>query len=409
LRRRVRRLTWRRVLGRLSTSGRSTGHERTGVCVKHCLAVGVCCLALLGPLPAAATGEVGQRPVKDLRVHDTPSDGGESVTLEWQGAGAQRTIVERSTSPNGPFEPLGEVPAVEGAFTDFRATEGIAYYYRLACPSDGDTLFTAVAGPVVSRSNWFRTERTNALILFLGMFILVNLYIRRARGGKDLYIRKIAGLSALDEAVGRATEMGKKMFYIPGIMSLSEIQTIASLSILSYVAKQAAVYGAFLEVPNTDPLTFTAARETVKQAYMEAGKPDQFKEEMVTYITYDQFAYAASVSGKMVRERPATNFLIGSFYAEALIFAETGQSIGAIQIAGTADVTQLPFFVTACDYTLMGEELYAASAYLSREPVLLGSIKAQDMVKAILLAITGIGIIAYAFGWSIIRDILTAR
>jgi hypothetical protein len=203
--------------------------------------------------------------------------------------------------------------------------------------------------------------------------------------------------------------MGKKMFYIPGIMSLSEIQTIASLSILAYVAKQAAIYGAFLEVPNTDPLTFTAARETVKQAYLEAGKPDQFKEEMVTYITYDQFAYAASVSGKMVRERPATNFLIGSFYAEALIFAETGQSIGAIQIAGTADVTQLPFFVTACDYTLLGEELYAASAYLSREPVLLGSIKAQDMVKAMLLAVTGLGIIAYAFGWSIIRDVLTAR
>jgi hypothetical protein len=331
------------------------------------------------------------------------------VTLRWEGTGALLAIVERSTSPEGPFEAIGDAPVAEGTFTDFKATDGTAYYYRLGCPSDGDTLSTAVAGPVVSRSNWFRTERTNALILFLLMFVMVNLYIRRARGGKDLYIRRIAGLSALDEAVGRATEMGKKMFYIPGIMSLSEIQTIASLSILAYVAKQAAIYGAFLEVPNTDPLTFTAARETVKQAYLEAGKPDQFKEEMVTYITYDQFAYAASVSGKMVRERPATNFLIGSFYAEALIFAETGQSIGAIQIAGTADVTQLPFFVTACDYTLLGEELYAASAYLSREPVLLGSIKAQDMVKAMLLAVTGLGIIAYAFGWSIIRDVLTAR
>jgi hypothetical protein len=235
----------------------------------------------------------------------------------------------------------------------------------------------------------------------------VVVYIRIARSGKPLYIRKIAGLSAVDEAVGRATEMGKKMFYIPGIMSISEIQTIASLSILAYVAKRAAIYGATLEVPNTDPLTFTAARETVKQAYMEAGKPDQFKEDMVTYITYDQFAYAASVSGKMVRERPATNFLIGSFFAESLIFAETGQGVGAIQIAGTADVTQLPFFVTACDYTLMGEELYAASAYLSREPVLLGSIKAQDAVKAIILVVIAVGIVTYAFGWSFVRDLLS--
>jgi hypothetical protein len=199
------------------------------------------------------------------------------------------------------------------------------------------------------------------------------------------------------------------MFYIPGIMSISEIQTIASLSILSYVAKRSAIYGATLEVPNTDPLTFTAAMETVKQAYLEAGRPDQFKDDMVTYITYDQFAYAASVSGKMVRERPAANFLIGSFFAESLIFAETGQGIGAIQIAGTADLAQLPFFVAACDYTLIGEELYAASAYLSREPVLMGSIKAQDIVKAALLAVMGVGIIAYGFGSEFIRTMLIAR
>jgi hypothetical protein len=192
-------------------------------------------------------------------------------------------------------------------------------------------------------------------------------------------------------------------------MSISDIQTIASLAILRHVARQSAIYGANLEVPNKDPLTFSAARETVKQAYLEAGKPDQFKEEMVTYLTYDQFAYAASVSGKMVRELPATNFLIGSFYAESLIFAETGQSIGAIQIAGTADVTQLPFFVTTCDYTLMGEELFAASAYLSREPVLLGSIKAQDLTKAVIMVFVAAGIVALNVGFPILRNMLMAR
>jgi hypothetical protein len=241
------------------------------------------------------------------------------------------------------------------------------------------------------------------------MFSLVVAYIQIAKKGKPLYIRKIAGLAAIDEAIGRATEMGKKMLYIPGIMSISEIQTIASLAILQHVAKQSAIYGTNLECPNKDPLTFSAARETVKQAYMEAGKPDQFKEDMVTYLTYDQFAYAASVSGKMVREKPATNFLIGSFFAESLIFAETGQSTGAIQIAGTADVTQLPFFVTTCDYTLMGEELFAASAYLSREPVLLGSIKAQDLTKAVIMGWVGLGIVLFNAGLPILRNLLVAR
>ncbi|MGD9401166.1 MAG: hypothetical protein PVF95_02740 [bacterium] len=355
---------------------------------------------------SASTGDLN-----NLRAYDTPSDGGESVTLEWESDAGVFVTIMRSTSADGEFEPAGETIASEGVYLDYNVEgdTGAEYFYRLRFVTGTDTSLTAVAGPAAARSNWFRTYRINALVLFGLMFALVVFYVDAAKKGKKLYIRKIPGLNAIDEAVGRATEMGKKMLYIPGILSLSEIQTIASLSILGYVAKLAAVYGAELEVPNIDPLTFSAARENVKQAYLEAGKPDQFKEDTVTYITYDQFAYAAAVTGKMVRERPATNFLIGAFFAESLILAETGQSTGAIQIAGTSYVTQLPFFVTTCDYTLMGEELFAASAYLSREPTLLGSIKAQDITKAILIIIMFLGIILLAFNLDVIRPLLRAQ
>jgi hypothetical protein len=364
----------------------------------------------LAVLPQFAVSQMlPQSPVTGFSAHDRPADEGRSISLEWQSDKDIMLIIMRSTSREGTYETVGEVPAFDGAFTDLSVDDDMDYYYRLAYTADQDTLYTGLFGPVVSRSNWFRTHRTNALVLTALMFISVVSYIRAARKGKHLYIRRIAAVGAMDEAIGRATEMGRKILYIPGILSINEIQTIASLSILRHVAKQSAIYGASLEVPNIDPLTFSAARETVKQAFMEAGKPDQYNEDMVTYITYDQFAYAASVTGKMVREKPAANFLIGSFFAESLIFAEIGQSTGAIQIAGTAELAQLPFFVTACDYTLLGEELYAASAYLSREPVLMGSIKAQDTVKAIVLAVIGVGTVAFAFGSEFIRNLLLVR
>jgi len=242
-----------------------------------------------------------------------------------------------------------------------------------------------------------RMENFSALILFVVFSGVVMTFIRLAHGGRDLYIRRIAGLDAVEEAIGRSTELGKKVLYVPGIMSIDEVQTLASLAVLKHVAKHTAQYGTPLEVPNKDPLTYAAARETVKEAYLEAGRPDLFNEEVVNYVTYDQFAYTAAVTGKMVREKPAANFLVGSFYAESLLLAEAGQSTGAIQIAGTAEVAQLPFFVTTCDYTLIGEELYAASAYLSREPVMLGSIKGQDIVKFILLCWIVLGILIYTF------------
>ncbi len=259
------------------------------------------------------------------------------------------------------------------------------------------------AAGVVERSggsapNLFRSERKNALFLFLFFSGSILVYITLAKRGSALYIRKIAGLDAVDEAVGRATEMGRKVLFIPGIGSVDNIQTIAAMSILGYVAKRTAAFGTNLEVPNRDPLVLATAKEVVKEAYLQTGRPDNFQEDMVNYVTYDQFAYTAAIQGLMTREKPATNFLIGSFYAESLIMAEAGNAAGAIQVAGTAELAQLPFFVVACDYTLIGEELYAASAYLSKEPLMLGSIKGQDLAKVVLMALIVMGVILSSVG-----------
>ncbi|MEE8398300.1 MAG: DUF6754 domain-containing protein [Desulfobacterales bacterium] len=174
-------------------------------------------------------------------------------------------------------------------------------------------------------------------------------YIQVARSGKPLYVRKIAGLEAVIEAVGRATEMGRSILFVPGIQDINDMQTIAGMTILSQVAKTAASYEAKLEVPTSRALVMTTARETVQAAFLSAGRPDAFNPDLIYYVTDEQFGYVAYLSGMMVREKPATCFYMGSFFAESLILAETGNSIGAIQIAGTAQPAQLPFFVEACD------------------------------------------------------------
>ena len=266
-----------------------------------------------------------------------------------------------------------------------------------------------VSDPVASRDNWFAADRTNSFIASVLFLLILLVSIAMAKSGKNIFIRRIAGLNAIDEAIGRATEIGKKVLYVPGIQSMDEIQTIASISILGHVARATARYGADLDVANRDPLTFASAREVVRSAYLEEGRPDLYREEMVNYITYDQFAFTAAVSARMTREKPAAIFLIGYFFAESLILAETGQSTGAIQIAGQADPTQLPFFVATCDYTLIGEELYAASAYLTREPVLLGSMRAQDIAKGLVIVLGIAGIVVTSLGLTWFPDLFKTK
>jgi hypothetical protein len=229
----------------------------------------------------------------------------------------------------------------------------------------------------------FREGNEPMFVAVIVVSLTILYYTNRAKRGEEIYLRPIAGLVALEEAVGRATEMGKSVLFVPGIQDMDQVETVCGLVILGYVASMTAKYEAGLNVPVARSIVMEAGRETCKESYLKAGRPDQYYDDMVHYLTDDQFAYAAGVNGIMIREKPAACFYQGKFYAESLILAETGNSIGAIQIAGTGSPAQIPFFVTACDYTLIGEEFFTASAYLSKKPELLGSIKGQDIVKLI--------------------------
>ena len=238
---------------------------------------------------------------------------------------------------------------------------------------------------------WFDLNRVNVLLLLVIFFCFILYFIRQAKKGKPLFVRRIAGLDAIEEAIGRATEMGRPILYIPGIEDMDNIQTVASMIILGKVAKMTAQYEVPLIVPICRPFVVPVAEESVQQGYLSAGRPDAYDKNSVRYISDEQFAYTAGVNGIMLRDRPAANLMFGSFFAESLIMAETGFSTGAIQVAGTANIHQLPFFVVACDYTIIGEELYAVSAYLSKEPKLLGTLKGSDLAKLIIMIILLLG------------------
>ena len=233
-------------------------------------------------------------------------------------------------------------------------------------------------------------------------------YIDRASSGEEIYLRKIPGLQALEEAVGRATEMGKSVLFVPGISDLDQVETVTGLNLLGHVAEYTAKYETSLNVPVSKSIVMETGREICKESYLKSGRPDLYYDDMVHYISDEQFAYAAGVNGIMEREKPAACFYLGKFYAESLILAETGNSIGAIQIAGTGSPSQIPFFVTACDYTLIGEEFFTASAYLSNKPELVGSIKGQDIVKLLVMIAMVLTVVfngLYQAGW-IAFDIL---
>ena len=376
------------------------------------------------PPESAAVGSaeaVGVNAAIELEAVDSPDDAGGSVDLSWlmgTGGAIPDSLGVIRTGPEGEDQLVGTVPPGTIFFHDTTASNGTEYTYRIVSYSEGRTVASSGEAAAIPSAQWLYRGRVGMMIILAILTGIILFYIESGKKGRELFIREIAGLAAVDDAVGRATEMGKPVLYIPGIMDMDDIQTIASMVILGRVARKTAEYGSPLLVPTSRSVVMSVAQEVVKEGYLQAGRPDAYNKEDIHYLTDDQFGYAAGVDGIMVREKPAAIFLLGTFYAESLILAETGRSVGAIQISGTAMPSQIPFFVAACDYTLIGEELFAASAYLSREPKLLGSLKGQDAAKLFFIIIIVVGVIAATIGqfWpplesvaEFLRDLVTVN
>jgi uncharacterized protein DUF6754 len=386
----------------------------------------ISCFLWLGPEHAVFAQSAVTVPA-EVQVIDFPNDGGSSLTVVWapspsdsQEAHYQVLFGDGDARDPNTLKVIAEFPAnsryvkeTKGAWWT-RAAGATWHQYVIKNGKgvelkDGTLYHVTVAmrkgeeraiGPLLSatpRANWFNWNQVNNLILMLGFGALVFYTISHAKRN-DIFLRRIPGLDAVDEAIGRATELGKPILYLTGAHDMSDPSTIAAAVILGRVAKRTAAYETELMVPHRDPITMAVCQEITKQAYLEAGKPDLFKEDSNFFITSDQFSYTAAVDGIMLRKKPAANFFMGSYFAESLLLTETGASTGAIQIAGTDSDHQLPFFVTTCDYTLIGEELYAASAYLSKEPIQIGTLRGQDIGKAVILIVILTGTLVATLG-----------
>lgn len=245
-----------------------------------------------------------------------------------------------------------------------------------------------------------------SLVLIIAMMLW---YMEKGKRGKLPRLRKLAVIDAFPEVVGRATEMGRPVYYLLGEGRMDRPMdmpaTVASFAPLQYVAELCAKYDAKLHVPTELAVAYDISYELVRSAYLKAGKIDKF-DPTYTVLYVGGYGQTYYVLNSMWRERVAGTFIIGSLYHQAILFAEVGARAGALQIGGTDTTHNIPFLVSACDYGIIGEEIYALSAYLSKDPIPTGQLAGQDIGKilAVILILGGTLLLLAGFD---IRRLLT--
>lgn len=242
--------------------------------------------------------------------------------------------------------------------------------------------------------------RSLGLLLDILIVLIVIYYIR---SGKKLFIRRVAGLDAIEEAVGRAAEMGKPVVCSFGIAGGGfDYWTMAGLAIMAHVARLSAKTGTRLIVPTggstSSMIVRPVAEEIVKTALMMEGREDEFNPNDLPFMSDQQYAYTGGYIGILQRTKPAAVVMTGSHASEAMNIAETSNAIGAITITSGSYISNVAALACASDYILIGEEAPAASAYLSDDPGLRSSIRCQDIFKWISIALLVLGLITFNAG-----------
>ncbi len=260
--------------------------------------------------------------------------------------------------------------------------------------------------------SWLYEGRTAGIILIFAAIGSVAYAITRAKAtGKTFAIKAPAGLGAIEEALGRAAEMGKPVHFAPGgraLVGRDSVQVFAGLTLLRYACSKAADLSVKMFCSLRYPELIPLCQDIMREEYVKAGTEHLFKDdENVRYHSTAQMAFASGIMGLMHREKVAANFMLGPFTSETLVIAEAGAQAGAIQIGGMAALGNIPFLIATCDYVLIGEELFTAAAIADGNTPQLASIRGQDLLKLVILGFVGLGIVLKLAGIADLAEIMT--
>lgn len=230
------------------------------------------------------------------------------------------------------------------------------------------------------------------LIGLVGLLLILPILFyltSRVRAGKAGALRTIPAMEGLPELVGRSAETGRPLHVSVGVAGVGgslTSDTWAGLALLSQLADEAAACDTSLMVTVSDATVLPIAQDIIRRAFIRNGNPEGYDPTTVQLVAPNNMAYAAGVAGILEREPLTANVMVGQFGDEYLLMGETGARLGVRQIAGTADPTTLPFVHASTEERLTGEEIFAGSAYTSREPLQVGSLLAEDWLRWLVVA-----------------------
>jgi hypothetical protein len=240
------------------------------------------------------------------------------------------------------------------------------------------------------------------LVLFaLFFFVFWFLWYRRGRLA-EIVPRPLPPLEHLRAYLNRAAEMGESVHLSPGSGILHErssvAETLAGLEVVAGVSRDALALGVPVHATADDAVVSLVNGNAVDRAHQAAGRPPGLAAESIWIAQQNPVAYAAGVMDVLSRPEVQGNVVVGALGEELLLLGEVGATECKFQLAGAARPGAAALLPLVTDDYLLGEEIYAAGAYLDPRPGRVVSLLAQDGIRMIVLLLIVLGVILATAG-----------
>lgn len=227
----------------------------------------------------------------------------------------------------------------------------------------------------------------------IGLSVVLLLVLSFLNRRSPFKFRDIAVYSRLRRAIGLAVEDGTRVHFSVGrgsIVTPSAASALVALSALQCVGERTAVSDNPPVATAGDGTLSILAQDSLSSAYDAAGALDLFEPDSARVAGLTPFSYAAGTIPVLHDENISANVVLGHFGMEVALITDAAERDGIFTIAASDQIpAQAVLFATTPD-ALIGEELYAAGAYLQSSPMHAASLALQDILRwGIVIIIVG--------------------
>lgn len=214
----------------------------------------------------------------------------------------------------------------------------------------------------------------------------------RIRAGRQIHLRPLKPFSALEGRLGQATEDASQMHISMGRASLTSkasATSVAAIAVLDRLAKDGTANGTPPVVTVGEGTLLLVSQERLRRAHQDVTRATRLPSGQAHFIAHETmpFTYAGGVASLMQQERVASAVMVGRFGPEIAVISDAATRKGIDQVIGTDNPTAMALSSVASDNTVLGEELFAAGAYLEGKPDQLAALLTQDILRYAVAAV----------------------